>query len=198
MPIGHVVLKIYVPCKNFDVPSQYLYKPCKAYVYCWKNKYMPWLKNHVPSRARHHKSLCALGQDLHAPGTPQCWALDPLQQFKVVKPSGDHMNINIRWSFYYFSLYMNVIQYHINSYINPIKRACWCFICSSDYPNMMDCTVQCCYNAVNFLPNPHKRHPIACPLGEVWDVFCGFRLSFIFCLSHHSDVCNIMLYWTAL
>ena len=24
MPIGHVVLKIYVPCKNFDVPSQYI------------------------------------------------------------------------------------------------------------------------------------------------------------------------------
>ena len=22
-------------------------------------------------------------------------------------------------------------------------------------------TVQCSYNAVNFLPNPHKRHPIA-------------------------------------
>ena len=68
MPTGHVVLKIYVSCKNFHVPSQYLYKPCKAYEYCWENKYMPWLKNHMPSRARHHKSLCALGQDLHAPG----------------------------------------------------------------------------------------------------------------------------------
>ena len=55
MPIGYVVLKIYMPCKNFDVPNQYLYKPCKYYVYCWKKKYMPWLKNHVPSRARHHK-----------------------------------------------------------------------------------------------------------------------------------------------
>ena len=30
---------------------------------------MPRLKNHMPSRARNHKSLCALGQDLHAPGT---------------------------------------------------------------------------------------------------------------------------------
>ena len=36
MPVGHVVLKIYMPCKNFYVPSQYLYKPCKAYVYCWE------------------------------------------------------------------------------------------------------------------------------------------------------------------
>ena len=68
MPIGHVVLKMYVPCKNFHVPSQYLYKPCKAYIYCWKNKYVPRLKNDLPSRARNHKSLCALEQDLHATG----------------------------------------------------------------------------------------------------------------------------------
>ena len=33
-----------------------------------KNKYMPRLKNHLPSWARNHKSLCALGQDLHSPG----------------------------------------------------------------------------------------------------------------------------------
>ena len=68
MPIGHVVLKIYVPCKNFHVPWQYLYKPCKSHVYCSENKYMPRLKNHLPGRARKHKSLGALGQDLHAPG----------------------------------------------------------------------------------------------------------------------------------
>ena len=29
---------------------------------------MPRLKNHLPYRARNHKSLCALRQDLHAPG----------------------------------------------------------------------------------------------------------------------------------
>ena len=34
VPVGHVVLKIYLPSKNFHVPSQYLYKPCKAYVHC--------------------------------------------------------------------------------------------------------------------------------------------------------------------
>ena len=67
MPVRHMVVKIYVPCKNFQVPSQYLYKPCKAYVYFWENKYMPRLKNHLPCRARKHKSLCALRQDLHAP-----------------------------------------------------------------------------------------------------------------------------------
>ena len=66
MPIGHVVQKIYVPFKNFHVPSQYLYKSCKAYAYCWKNEYMPRLKIRLPCWARNHKSLCALGQDLHA------------------------------------------------------------------------------------------------------------------------------------
>ena len=50
-----MVLKIYKPCKNFHVLIQYLYKPCKAYVYCWKNKYVPRLKNHFPSWARNHK-----------------------------------------------------------------------------------------------------------------------------------------------
>ena len=30
------------------------------------------------------------------------------------------------------------------------------------------------------------------------DVFCEFKLRLILCLSHCSDVCNIMLYWTAL
>ena len=81
MPVGHVVLKIYMPCKNLYVPSQYLYKPCKAYVYCWENKYMPRLKNHLPSWARNHKSLGALGQDLRAPGmrarlnVKPCWVV---------------------------------------------------------------------------------------------------------------------------
>ena len=64
MPVWHVVLNIYLPCTNFHMPSQYLYKPCKAYVHCWENKCMLILKNHLPSRARNHKSLCALGQDL--------------------------------------------------------------------------------------------------------------------------------------
>ena len=41
MPIGHMVLKTDMPCKHFHLPSQYLYKPCKPYVYCWENEYMP-------------------------------------------------------------------------------------------------------------------------------------------------------------
>ena len=31
-----LVLKSYVPCKNFHMPSHYLYKPCKAYAHCWE------------------------------------------------------------------------------------------------------------------------------------------------------------------
>ena len=68
MPIGHMVLKISVSCNNSHMPGQYLYKPCKAYAHCWENKYMSRLKNHLPSWACNHKSLCALGQDLHALG----------------------------------------------------------------------------------------------------------------------------------
>ena len=83
VPIGHVVLKIYVPCKNFHLPSQYLYKPCKVYVHCWENKYMPRLKNHLPSRARNHKSLCALRQDLHAPGMRARLNVEPCQMHTV-------------------------------------------------------------------------------------------------------------------
>ena len=40
-----------------------------------KNKYIHRLKNPLLGRARNHKSLCALGQDLHAPGMPLCRAL---------------------------------------------------------------------------------------------------------------------------
>ena len=36
MPIGHEVLKFMCHAKNFHVPSYYLYKSCKAYVYYWK------------------------------------------------------------------------------------------------------------------------------------------------------------------
>ena len=35
-------------------------------------------------------------------------------------------------------------------------------------------------------------------LQNTWDVFCEFKLWFTHCLSHCSDTCNIMSYWTAL
>ena len=38
---------------------------------------MPRLKNHLPSGARNQKSLCALGQDLHAPGMRAHLNVDP-------------------------------------------------------------------------------------------------------------------------
>ena len=61
-------------------------------------------------------------------------------------------------------------------------------------------TVRCRHNAVNFLQNRHKRHPIVHPLGldMGWGVYCEFRLAFTFWLSPVIDVCNIMLYWIAL
>ena len=46
---------------------------------------------------------------------------------------------------------------------NPIIR----------YSNMS--TVQCCYNVVNFLENPHKRHPIARPLGRGMGCLVGWH-----------------------
>ena len=47
MPIGHVFLTIKVPYKNFQMPRQDSYKPCEADVYCWENKHVPGLKNHL-------------------------------------------------------------------------------------------------------------------------------------------------------
>ena len=67
LPIGHVLLKIYLPRKIFHMLSQYLYKPSKADVYWWKNKYMPRLKNVLSNRTGNHKILFALGQHLQAP-----------------------------------------------------------------------------------------------------------------------------------
>ena len=68
MPIGQMVLKMYVPCKNFHMPCQYLCKPCQADVYWWENKHVFRLKNHLPCLACNHKSLWALGQNRQAPG----------------------------------------------------------------------------------------------------------------------------------
>ena len=34
--------------------------------------------------------------------------------------------------------------------------------------SVVSTTVQDCYNVVNFLQNPHNRHPIASREGEVW------------------------------
>ena len=78
--------KKYVHCKNFHVPSQHLYNPCKAYAYCWENKYMPRVKNHLPSRTRNHRSVCAMGQDAHAPGMWICLNVEPwnVKQFITV------------------------------------------------------------------------------------------------------------------
>ena len=74
---GTWLWKLTCPANIFTCPDNICSKPCKTYVYCWENKYMPWLKNHLPSWARSHKSLCALGQDLHAPGIWACLNVEP-------------------------------------------------------------------------------------------------------------------------
>ena len=71
MPVGHVVLRNFMcPATIFMCPGELSTSPVKLVtcVYCQENKYMPRLKNHLPCRACNHKSLCALRQDLHAPG----------------------------------------------------------------------------------------------------------------------------------
>ena len=59
------------PSAPYEPVQKHKVTPC---IPGWLNEYMPRLKNHLPSRARNHKSLRALGQYLHAPGMPQCRA----------------------------------------------------------------------------------------------------------------------------
>ena len=64
--------------------------------------------------------------------------------------------------------------------------------------NTIQYTVQWHYNMVNFIPNPHKRHPIARLWG--WAMGCLLRVQPLikFCPSHRNALYNIMLYQTAL
>ena len=55
MPAGHMVIKFKWPAEIFICPTSIFYKPCKAYVYCLENKYMPRLKNHLSSWALNQK-----------------------------------------------------------------------------------------------------------------------------------------------
>ena len=60
-------------------------------------------------------------------------------------------------------------------------------------------TVQCHYNAVIFFSKTFtKKSTIARPWGRGMGFLLGFRLWLIFCLRSCNDVCNTMLYWTAL
>ena len=72
----------------------------------------------------------------------------------------------------------------INEWISPGYIFVWC---------LQYYTVRCCYKAVNFLENPHKRLPIAPLLG--WSMGCflwvqtlkcsGFKLSLQWCIPYH-------------
>ena len=85
-------------------------------------------------------------------------------------------------------LWSNV--YHTTSIKEMIPHMYW--------PNLdKDKYSGCRYNAINFLQNIHKRHPIARPIGPGMGCLLWVQpLRLIFCPSSHSDVCNIMLYLT--
>ena len=55
----------------------------------------------------------------------------------------------------------------------------------------------CCYNMLNFLPNPHKRPPIT----RLWGMMFGVSVMilkswFMFCCCHHSAGGDIVMNWT--
>ena len=54
-------------------------------------------------------------------------------------------------------------------------------------------TVRCRYNAVNFLPNPHNRHPIARPWGRGMGYLLYSKIWFTFYYCYRSVVCNIVI-----
>ena len=52
-------------------------------------------------------------------------------------------------------------------------------------------TVRCCYDTVNFRPNPPKRHPIARPWGRGMGCLWEYNLWCKFCLCHMQN--HVML-----
>ena len=82
-PSGTWFWKFTCPAKIFMCPTNICTSPVKLYVHCWENKYMPRLKNHLPCRARNHKSLCALRQDLNALGMWACLNVEPWTYFEL-------------------------------------------------------------------------------------------------------------------
>ena len=58
--------------------------------------------------------------------------------------------------------------------------------------------LRCHYNAVNFLPFPHNRHPWLARKGKIRVVCCEFEVWFTLCCCNRSAVGNIVIKWTAL
>ena len=59
----------------------------------------------------------------------------------------------------------------------------------STTPTWKASTVRCRYNAVNFLPNPHEIHPIACPLGR--GIVCNLWFDTLIYILLQSTQCRI-------
>ena len=84
MPIGQVVLNIYVPCKIFMCPANICTSPVKLMFTAGKTP-SPYL-THLHRRARNHKSLCGLGQDLHALGMREGAIWPSMSPCTVINP----------------------------------------------------------------------------------------------------------------
>ena len=110
--------KFMCPAKIFTCPTNICTSPVKL-GYCWKNKYMLRLKNHLASWAYNHKRLCALGQDLHALCMREClnslWPSDAIWRQRSGSTLAQVMAccllapshyLNQRW------LIINEIQWH--------------------------------------------------------------------------------------
>ena len=50
------------------------------------------------------------------------------------------------------------------------------YMCQWTRALLVQTTVWCHYNAVNFLQNPHKKHPTACQLGQGMGYFLWFHV----------------------
>ena len=59
-------------------------------------------------------------------------------------------------------------------------------------------TVQCCYNAVNFLQNTHNRRPIAHPRGWGMGCFLWVQSEIYVLLLSSQTICDTMIYWTVI
>ena len=67
-PSGMWFWKFTCPAKVFTCPANICTTPVKLTYTAGKISTCPDWKNHLPNWARNHKSLCALRQDLYAPG----------------------------------------------------------------------------------------------------------------------------------
>ena len=121
---------------------------------------------------------------------PQCWASSHrivstrrvLTERKPSKCYGQTRASGEEAIYALHSSHFEIDQYHeYESDCIPAIRKTWY-------------TMRLLYNAINFLQNPQKCHPIATHKGELWDVYCKFEIWFMLCCGHCFVRCDIMIY----